>query len=632
MRWQCMVCGYVENGSRPPDQCPVCGAPATAFQRAAPEAPPPVTMGRRPPGYRYVVVGNSAAGRSAARAIRQVDPGGQVTVIGEEPVPLYYRPLLPDCIGGAPEEVLFRAGRRLHSDEGLQLLLGETAEAIDLAGRTVRCRSGRQVAYDALLLATGSAPVVPPWPGSDAAGIASFRTFADAQAIAGLATGARRAVVVGGGLLGLEFVRAFLARNLEVTLLVRGDRVGAPGLDPEAGGILARRLAELGVAVGLEEEVAAFESEGGRVTGVRTSRGRLLPCDVVGVAVGVRPRVELARDAGLACDRGILVDSRFQTSAPDVFAAGDVAQVYDRAYGETRLVTSWRAAQEMGRLAGWNMAGAHLRTEGMVGANFQVFGGIAFASIGCANPPAGTAQVEQELDEQAGKYLKRVYRQGRLIGAVLVGDTRNAYDLEQAIRGLPAEVPAVSGAPAQRASLGAAPAQRREATTMRKMTEDNLKAALAGESQAHLKYLNFSQKAQQEGKENVARLFAAASFSEQVHASAHLRTLKGIGSTEENLAAAIEGEGFEVDEMYPAFMAVAEQQEERGARGSFYKALEAEKVHHEMYAAALQAVRAGGDAEIGAIYVCSVCGFTMSGEAPDECPVCGAPKEKFREF
>ena len=167
---------------------------------------------------------------------------------------------------------------------------------------------------------------------------------------------------------------------------------------------------------------------------------------------------------------------------------------------------------------------------------------------------------------------------------------------------------------------------------MHKMTESFLKDSFAGESQAHMKYLNFAEKADDEGNANVARLFRAASYSEQVHASAHLATLEGIGSSAENLAEAMEGEGFEIAEMYPAYLSVAEEQGEENAKISFHQALEAEKVHHGLYARAREAVDAGGDAEIGALWVCSACGFTMEGEPPARCPVCSAPKKFFNEF
>ena len=164
------------------------------------------------------------------------------------------------------------------------------------------------------------------------------------------------------------------------------------------------------------------------------------------------------------------------------------------------------------------------------------------------------------------------------------------------------------------------------------MTEEGLRAAFAGESQAHMRYLIFAQKAEEEGYPNIARLFRAISFAEQVHATNHLRTLGDLGSSADNLDAAIGGETFEVEEMYPAYDAVAELQGEKEARRSIHYALEAEKIHAAMYSKAKEAVKSGKDLEVGKIYICSVCGYTGEGEPPDRCPICGATKDKFRTF
>ena len=167
---------------------------------------------------------------------------------------------------------------------------------------------------------------------------------------------------------------------------------------------------------------------------------------------------------------------------------------------------------------------------------------------------------------------------------------------------------------------------------MHKMTQANLEAAFAGESQAHMKYLAFATKAEKEGFPNVARLFKAIAYAEQVHATSHLKTLKGVGKTVENLGAAIGGETYEVEEMYPAFIAVAKVQEEKAAVRSNEWAMEAEKVHAEMYGAAKAAVEGGNDAEVEQVHVCEVCGWTGEGEPPDECPLCKAKKDKFVTF
>ncbi|HEX9015029.1 MAG TPA: rubrerythrin family protein [Chloroflexota bacterium] len=167
---------------------------------------------------------------------------------------------------------------------------------------------------------------------------------------------------------------------------------------------------------------------------------------------------------------------------------------------------------------------------------------------------------------------------------------------------------------------------------MKKMTEQSLKDAFAGESQAHIKYLAFAERAERDGLATIARLFRAASFAELTHATAHLRTLSGIGTTAENLAAAFGGETFEVDEMYAAYLAIAREQQEPKAERSFQRAMDAEKVHAELYSRAQRAVELGRDTEMGPVVVCSVCGYTGEGEIPDVCPYCGARHDKFVKF
>jgi rubrerythrin len=167
---------------------------------------------------------------------------------------------------------------------------------------------------------------------------------------------------------------------------------------------------------------------------------------------------------------------------------------------------------------------------------------------------------------------------------------------------------------------------------MKAMTQDNLHAAFAGESQAHMKYLAFAAQAEKEGKTNVARLFQAIAYAEQVHAINHLKELGQVGDTVANLESAISGENFEVDEMYAAYLEVAELQGEKGAARSMNYAIEAEKIHAQMYTEAKKSAEAGNDVEIGKVYVCPVCGFTHIGEPPERCPVCKAKRERFLAF
>jgi rubrerythrin len=167
---------------------------------------------------------------------------------------------------------------------------------------------------------------------------------------------------------------------------------------------------------------------------------------------------------------------------------------------------------------------------------------------------------------------------------------------------------------------------------MKELTKQNLSAALAGESQAHIKYQAFAAKAAKEGKPNIARLFTAIADAELVHATNHLRELGYVGDTVANLGAAIDGENFEVDVMYASYLVTAEAQQEKGALRTMTYAIEAEKIHSGMYGDAKKAAEAGEDINIGQVYVCPVCGFTHIGEPPERCPVCNTKKDRFKAF
>ena len=181
---------------------------------------------------------------------------------------------------------------------------------------------------------------------------------------------------------------------------------------------------------------------------------------------------------------------------------------------------------------------------------------------------------------------------------------------------------------------------------MHDMTAANLRSAYGGESMAHMRYIAWGDRAARDGFPNVSRLFSAISYAEQIHATNHFRELRseagafdvtsaagfGLGSTSENLAGAIEGEEFEIKEMYSVYLNAAEFQKETGAQRSFNYALETEKVHAAMYRKAKQSVDNGSDIELGPVQICEVCGYTLEGDAPDRCPICNAVKDKFREF
>lgn len=306
---------------------------------------------------RHVIVGGGIAGLSAAEALRAADPRADITLVGAEPDGFYSRPGLAYLLAGEiPERQLtIRTAAELR-----ELMLDRVVDevtAVDPAAHTVTLARHGALPYDRLLLATGSAAVPPDFPGGDLDGVVQLDDLASARHLLGRARRARTAVVVGGGPTAVELAEGLAARGLQVHYLLRGARYWASVLDPAESRLIEEALEEHGIVLRRHTRVAQVIARGGRVAGVATSTGDAIPCELVAVAVGVRPRLGLARAAGLALDRGVRVNDQLETSARDVFAAGDLAQVRDPETGVARLDALWSSALAMGHAAGRAMAG-----------------------------------------------------------------------------------------------------------------------------------------------------------------------------------------------------------------------------------------------------------------------------------
>ncbi|WP_370412651.1 NAD(P)/FAD-dependent oxidoreductase [Streptomyces fradiae] len=276
---------------------------------------------------RIVVVGGGTAGARLAQRL-------PVTLLGEEPHAPYNRLLLADVLAGryGPEVIALPAAR-----EPARLGAGARAVRIDRAARTVECADGSLVPYDRLVLATGAAPVLPPLRGLRGAqlptGVHPFRTLDDCLALRELVRPGVRAVVVGGGLLGVSAARALAAGGAEVMLTQQGERLMERQLDDEAAALLRTHLTDLGVEVHTECRVSGLRQQNGAVTAVELADGFVLDAQIVVLACGVRPRVALAREAGLALRTGVVVDDELRTSDPYIHAIGDCAEHAGRVYG-----------------------------------------------------------------------------------------------------------------------------------------------------------------------------------------------------------------------------------------------------------------------------------------------------------
>jgi 3-phenylpropionate/trans-cinnamate dioxygenase ferredoxin reductase subunit len=313
---------------------------------------------------RYVIVGASLAGAKAAQELRERGFDGEIVLIGSDPERPYERPpLSKDYLRGESErEKTFVHAEDYYAQQQIELITGHEATRLDVRAAQVTLDDGRAVHYDKLLLSTGAVPRRMSVPGADLEGIHYLRTLADSEALRKALDAGGRIAVVGAGWIGSEVAASARQKGLDVTLI---DPLALPNeriFGPEIGSVYRDVHARHGVELALGEGVEAFEGHG-RVSGVRTSRGRTIECDLAVVGIGVIPSVELARDAGLEVENGVVVDAKLQSSAPNVFAAGDVANAWHPHFGRRIRVEHWANALNQGPAAARSMLGEHVSYE-----------------------------------------------------------------------------------------------------------------------------------------------------------------------------------------------------------------------------------------------------------------------------
>ncbi|MDO8490422.1 MAG: FAD-dependent oxidoreductase [Dehalococcoidia bacterium] len=377
---------------------------------------------------KYLIIGNSAGGIAAAEAIRQTDKHGTAVIVSDEPYHAYSRPLISKYLAGrcTVEDMLFRPAD-FYAKNGIEAVLGAPAGHLDAAGRTVQI-GGDAFAYEKLLLAVGGKPIVPPIKDMGEDGVFTFTRLDDAMRIKeAVASGARRVVVVGGGLIGMSVTEALAGLGLEVTVVELKDRVLSLALDKTCSQIVERTLRENGVTVLTGHSVSQIvrSDEKGRVKGVILNSGQNVPCDLVILAIGVVPRVDLASGTGVAVNRGIVVDRHMKASLDDVYACGDVAEAADVLLGGNRVLPIWPSAYIGGRVAGLNMAGISTEYPGWVSHNAFNYFGLAIVSAGAVETDGEPGhEVLTWSDKESSR--KVVVKENRIVGMVLSGDIQRA--------------------------------------------------------------------------------------------------------------------------------------------------------------------------------------------------------------
>jgi NAD(P)H-nitrite reductase large subunit len=382
---------------------------------------------------KYVIIGACAASIGAVEAIRQVDAEGTITVISEEQCSHYSRPMISDFVSGKADLAKMKT-----RDDGFwvnhnaQLLAGKKAINLNTETREVTLADGEKIAYEKLLLATGGKPFVPKMDGQEKEGVYTFTNISDAEALVQkIASGSvKNAVVIGAGLIGISVTEALTKRGIKVTMVELQDKILSLLLDPKASTIVEKAVKKAGVNIvtgqSVQKIVGKLENDA-QVGGVVLTKGSTVPCDIVIAAIGVIPRTEVVTGTTVKVNRGIVVDGNMQTSVPNVYAAGDVAEAYDFVLNQNRLLPLWPLAVLEGKIAGANMAGKKADYAGGTNMSSLKYFGIPIVSIGLANPKEDvTLEILLAQDVEKDVYKKLVLKDNVIVGLTLLGEIERA--------------------------------------------------------------------------------------------------------------------------------------------------------------------------------------------------------------
>jgi nitrite reductase (NADH) large subunit len=373
---------------------------------------------------KYLIVGNGVAGTTAAENIRKNDPDAWITIVTDEELPFYYRIRLPDFLCGEVEESNLIAKKKdWYQKNNITLRLSTKITDGSIKDKTLLTSSGEKIRFDRLILANGATPNIPAIPGSDKKGVFTLHCIQDAKDIISHAGGCKKAVLIGGGLLGLEAGNGLKKLGLEITVVEFFPRLLPRQLDNEGARRLQSILEDRGFSFKLDVKSSTIESND-EVHGITLENGESIAADMVVISAGVNPKLDLALKLDLDCNRGVKVDKQMRTSQPDIFAAGDIVEFEGKTYG------IWPAALEQGKIAGINISGGEADYEGTVLSNILKVAGIDLASAGDIDEKN---HYESKTVSSKTIYKKVVIDDSKVIGCIMLGDRKNFNRINKAI-------------------------------------------------------------------------------------------------------------------------------------------------------------------------------------------------------
>ena len=377
---------------------------------------------------KVIIIGNGVAGATAAEVIRKKNKDISISVYSDEPYPFYSRIKLPHFLGDEiKQENTYIYNTDWYKEKRIELYSGTKIKKIEPDKKSIVTERDEKVSYDKLLLATGSTNFIPPIKGREKNGFFTLRTIGDVLSIKEYSLNNKKAVLIGGGLLGLEAARGLRVRGLDVTVVEFFPRLLPRQLDEKGAKVLQRLIEKMGINIVLNAQSDEVLGED-KVAGLKLKDGRNVDCNLIIISAGITPRIEIAKEAGISVNKGIIVNERFETNVKGIYAAGDCAEFQGRIYG------LWTASTEQGTIAGNNIAGVDTVYSGTTPSTTLKIVGIDLTSIGNVNPEGeGFKELIRE-DGSNEVYKKLVIKDGKIVGAILLGDTKDVRAVGKLIK------------------------------------------------------------------------------------------------------------------------------------------------------------------------------------------------------
>lgn len=420
-KWKCLICGMIFEGDKPPKACPVCGADSSQFV----EVKGNNVDFENSDSSEFIIIGNGAAGLNAAKSIRNRNKKANIKIISEENYLTYYRPELSEYLStNIPNDKFYVENEKWYKNNNITLMLNTSVEKIIPSSKKIVLQNATEIKYDKLILANGSINFIPPIDGTDKEGVFTLKFLKDANKIKTYISKSKTAVIVGGGLLGLEAAWEMKKLGLSVKVIEFSNRLLPRQLDDEGAAIFKKSIDKSDVDIILGDSVEKILGKE-KVSGVKLKSGKTIDTDIILFSVGIRPNKQLAEKAGIETNKGIIVNDKMETSIKNIYACGDICEYNGRVYG------NWPSSVEMGKIAGANSTDDEVHFNSFISS--VIFSAMNSKLFSCGRFSTGLKNISFS-DPSKEIYSKLFFDKNKIVGGILLGNTSKSGKIIMAIQ------------------------------------------------------------------------------------------------------------------------------------------------------------------------------------------------------